>query len=307
MAQLSLKDLLDSGVHFGHQRQRWNPKMKPFIFGERNGVHIIDLQKTLEYAQRAAHFVRELAAQGGRLLWVGTKKQAQEAIKEAAYRTSQPYVIKRWLGGTLTNFETIRASIDRLRKIDQMRQSGELMLFTKKERAQIEKKYLKASEYLEGIREMKSLPDALFVVDVPREIISIREARRMGIPVVGILDTNGDPSLLDYPIPGNDDSIRSIQLLTQWIAEAFIEGQRIYQERIAASVDKAVEVVEPKESSPKSRRPGPRRPASEGASQPEVVKVPRRRLVAAGLAESIEIEAEIQEKENQFESLDENQ
>ena len=299
MPTVSMKDMLDAGVHFGHQTQRWNPKMKPFIYTERGGVHIVDLQKTQEHAEIALKYVTDLASRGGRLLFVGTKKQAQEAIREAAYRTGQFFVVKRWLGGMLTNFDTIKASIDRLRRVDQMRASGELELFTKKERMQIEKNYQKLSEYLEGIREMKSLPEAIFVIDVPNEHIAVAEANRLGIPVIAILDTNADPDVVTYPIPGNDDSVRSIKLFTSLIADAYIEGAKQYQEKIAASVDKEldVEIKEPveKEAKPERKRQTRSR-SSKGnseSSNPEVVKMPKRRLVAAGLAEKIELEEEV--------------
>ena len=302
MASINMKDMLDAGVHFGHQTQRWNPKMKPYVYTERGGIHIVDLQKTLEMSQVAADFVTKIAAQGGRILFVGTKKQAQEPIKEAAYRTSQFYVAKRWLGGMLTNFETIKGSIDRLRKTDQMRASGELELFTKKERSQIEKDYQKLSEYLEGIREMKSLPAAIFVVDVPKEHIAVAEARRLGIPVVAILDTNADPDFVDYAIPGNDDAIRSIKLFTNLIAEAYLEGAKTFQDTIVATADKAAPVEAKAEVDTKTERKSraPRQKAaatktSEAAPNPEVVKVQKRRLVAAGLAEKYELEAEVEQ------------
>lgn len=301
MASVNMKEMLDAGVHFGHQTQRWNPKMKPFVYAERGGIHIVDLQKTLERAQEAADFVTKIAAQGGRLLFVGTKKQSQEPIKEAAYRTGQFYVAKRWLGGMLTNFETIKGSIDRLRKTDQMRASGELELFTKKERSQIEKDYQKLSEYLEGIREMKSLPAAIFVVDVPKEHIAVAEARRLGIPVVAILDTNADPDFVNYPIPGNDDAIRSIKLFTNLIADAYLEGAKLYQDTIVSSGDKAetapekIEAPEKEKTERKSRTPRNTKNAKPTEATPEVVKVQKRRLVAAGLAEKYELEAEVEQ------------
>lgn len=303
MASINMKEMLDAGVHFGHQTQRWNPKMKPYVYTERGGIHIVDLQKTLEMSQVAADFVTKIASQGGRILFVGTKKQAQEPIKEAAYRTSQFYVAKRWLGGMLTNFETIKGSIDRLRKTDQMRASGELELFTKKERSQIEKDYQKLSEYLEGIREMKSLPAAIFVVDVPKEHIAVAEARRLGIPVVAILDTNADPDHVDYAIPGNDDAIRSIKLFTNLIAEAYLEGAKEFQDSIVASADKsqpaeakfeAEAKQERKSRAPRNAKASSNKPAAE-ANNPEVVKVQKRRLVAAGLAEKYELEAEVEQ------------
>ncbi len=309
MASVTMKEMLDAGVHFGHQTQRWNPKMKPYVYAERAGIHIVDLQKTLDYSKVAADFVTNLAARGGKILFVGTKKQAQEPIKEAAYRTGQFYVTKRWLGGMLTNFETIKASIDRLRKTDAMRVSGELELFTKKERLQIEKDYEKLSEYLEGIREMKSVPAAIFVVDVPKEHIAVAEARRLGIPVVAILDTNADPDHVDYAIPGNDDAIRSIKLFTNLIADAYAEGAKNFQEKVSAEADKSPEQTE--KEKPKSNfkdnkgRPSSRTQNKSGAASssgssaaakpndPEVIKVQKRRLVAAGLAENVELEAEV--------------
>lgn len=301
MASINMKDMLDAGVHFGHQTQRWNPKMKPYVYAERGGIHIVDLQKTQEMSQVAADFVTKIASQGGRLLFVGTKKQAQEPIKEAAYRTGQFYVAKRWLGGMLTNFETIKGSIDRLRKTDQMRASGELELFTKKERSQIEKDYTKLSEYLEGIRDMKGLPAAIFVVDVPKEHIAVAEARRLGIPVVAILDTNADPDCVDYAIPGNDDAIRSIKLFTNLIADAYAEGAKDFQENIVATADKAPAEAKAETSEKSDRKArAPRGGAKAGQqkaaeSNPEVVKVQKRRLVAAGLAEKYELEAEVEQ------------
>ena len=238
MAQVTMKEMLDAGVHFGHQTQRWNPKMKPYVYTARGGIHIIDLQKTVVRANRAADFVRETAAAGGRLIFVGTKKQAVEPIQEAATRCGQHHVTKRWLGGMLTNFETIKASIDRLRKIDQMREKNELDFFTKKERAKIEKEYLRLSDYLSGIRDMKEMPSAMFVVDLPKEHIAVAEAKRLGIPVVAIADTNSDPEIIDYPIPGNDDAIRSIKLFANLVAEAYIEGAKEYEQKLRSQTDK---------------------------------------------------------------------
>ena len=208
MAQVTMKEMLDAGVHFGHQTQRWNPKMKNFVFTSRGGIHIIDLQKTVVRANKAAEFVKTVAASGGRMIFVGTKKQAIEPVQEAARRCGQFYVTKRWLGGMMTNFTTIKQSIDRLRKVEQMKEKGELDFFTKKERIKIEKEYLRLSEFLDGIKEMKDAPAAMFVVDLPKEHIAVAEAKRLGIPVVAIADTNSDPEIIDYPIPGNDDAIR---------------------------------------------------------------------------------------------------
>lgn len=312
MATVTMKEMLDAGVHFGHQTQRWNPKMKPFVYTARGGIHIVDLQKTVTRANKAADFVKEIAANGGRLIFVGTKKQAIEPIQEAARKCDQYYVTKRWLGGMLTNFQTIKASIDRLRKTDQMREKGDFNLLTKKERAQIEKEYIRLTEYLEGIREMKDMPSAMFVVDLPKEHIAVAEAKRLGIPVIGIADTNSDPESIDYPIPGNDDAIRSIKLFANLVAEAYIEGAKLYQEKLRTQTDKASDVekevaAEKTEDTSKQRRPRGRTSGAPGAaassasdkkpSAPQVVKVTKRKLVAAGTAEDVEIQAELENNE----------
>lgn len=299
MAQVTMKDMLDAGVHFGHQTQRWNPKMKPYVYTARGGIHIIDLQKTVVRANRAADFVKQVAANGGRLIFVGTKKQAVEPIQEAAQRCGQYHVTKRWLGGMLTNFETIKASIDRLRKIDQMREKGELDFFTKKERAGIEKEYIRLSEYLSGIREMKDAPAAMFVVDLPKEHIAVAEAKRLGIPVVGIADTNSDPEVIEYPIPGNDDAIRSIKLFANLIAEAYMEGAKEYEHKLRTQTDKASDTAaakETQETAPDKKRGGRRGAAEPKKSEgPSVVKAAKqRKLVAAGMAEIVEIQAELE-------------
>src|ERR1700744_4408502 len=239
MAQITMKNMLDAGVHFGHQTQRWNPKMKPYVYTARGGIHIIDLQKSVISARNAAEFVKKIAADGGRMIFVGTKKQAVEPIKEAAEKCGQYYVTKRWLGGMLTNFQTIKTSIDRLKRIDQMREKGELEFFSKKERARIEKEYVRLSDYLDGIRDMKDAPSVMFVVDLNKEHIAVAEAKRLGIKVVGIADTNVDPEAIDYPIPGNDDAIRSIKLFANLVADAYLEGAKKYQEKIRASGNKA--------------------------------------------------------------------
>jgi small subunit ribosomal protein S2 len=307
MAQVTMKEMLDAGVHFGHQTQRWNPKMKPYVYTARGGIHIIDLQKTVVRANKAAEFVKEIAAKGGRLIFVGTKKQAVEPILEAATRCGQYYVTKRWLGGMLTNFETIKASVDRLRKIDQMREKGELEYFTKKERAKIEKEYTRLSEYLNGIRDMKDAPSAMFVVDLPKEHIAVAEAKRLGIPVIAIADTNSDPEVIEYPIPGNDDAIRSIKLFSNLVADSYIEGAKEYEQKLRSQSDKASDLEkEQRDAAPaqadKRGRGAP--PAKDGKAAPQkketvgptVVKASKgRKLVAAGLAEKIEIEAELEE------------
>jgi small subunit ribosomal protein S2 len=218
-----MKELLEAGVHFGHQTRRWNPKMKPYIFGKRNGIYIIDLQKTLREFNKVVDFVQQLATQGKRILFVGTKRQAQEAIAEEAARAGEFFVTNRWLGGTLTNFVTLRTSIQRLKEIE-ARMSDENSPLTKKERLRLEREREKMAKNLEGIREMEELPDALFVVDPKKEYIAVSEANKLGIPVIAIVDTNCDPEMIDFPIPGNDDAIRAIRLFASRIADAYLAG-----------------------------------------------------------------------------------
>jgi small subunit ribosomal protein S2 len=308
MAQVTMKEMLDAGVHFGHQTQRWNPKMKNYVYTARGGIHIIDLQKTVVKANKAAEFVKEIAANGGKMILVGTKKQAIEPIQEAAYRSGQYFVTKRWLGGMLTNFETIKSSIDRLRRIDQMKEKGEFNFLTKKERAKLEKEYLKLSEYLNGIKDMKDKPSVMFVVDLPKEHIAVAEAKTLGIPVVGIADTNSDPEVIEYPIPGNDDAIRSIKLFSNLIADSFIEGAKIWEQKLRTMTDKQSDTEKPadksaaektdKEFKPRKPRAGAKAEAPKKAAGPEVVKVQKqRKLVAAGLAEEVEIQAELENSE----------
>jgi small subunit ribosomal protein S2 len=291
MAQITMKDMLDAGVHFGHQTQRWNPKMKPYVYTDRGGIHIIDLQKSVVSAKNAAEFVQKIAADGGRMIFVGTKKQAVEPIKEAAQKCGQYYVTKRWLGGMMTNFQTIKSSIDRLKKYDQMREKGELDFFSKKERARMEKDYLRLNDYLDGIRDMSTAPACMFVVDLNKEHIAVAEAKRMGIKVVGIADTNVDPETIDYPIPGNDDAIRSIKLFANLVADAYLEGAKKYQEKIRASGNKAERAEVREERAP--RRDAP----ATAAAGPSVVKVNKgsRKLVAAGTAEDVEILMELEQ------------
>ncbi len=225
MVEVTMKELLEAGVHFGHQTRRWNPKMKPYIFGKRSGIYIIDLEKTLELFREAVEFVRELSADGKRILFVGTKRQAQEVITEEARRCGEFFVTHRWLGGTLTNFVTIRASIEKLKDIES-RLSDTDSLMTKKERLRLERERERMSRNLDGIREMGALPDALFVVDPKKESIAIAEANKLRIPVIAIVDTNCDPELIDLVIPGNDDAIRSIRLFASRIADAYLEGSK---------------------------------------------------------------------------------
>jgi len=227
---VTMKDLLECGVHFGHQTRRWNPKMKKFIFGARKNIYIIDLQKTLRYFKYTYNVVRDAAAEGQTVLFVGTKKQARQAVKEHAERCGMPYVATRWLGGMLTNYPTMKKSIRKLEIIEQMEENGQLEMLTKKEALMLLRKKAKLSSYLEGFRHMKKLPDMMFVVDAVKEHIAVKEARRLGMKVVAPLDTNCDPDVIDYPIPGNDDAIRSINLFCKEMAEAIIEGKAAYAE-----------------------------------------------------------------------------
>lgn len=233
VAIISMKQLLEAGVHFGHQTRRWNPKMAPYIFTERNGIYIIDLQKTVKKIEEAYNFVRDLAAQGGKILFVGTKKQAQESIREEAERCGMFYVNVRWLGGMLTNFQTIRQRINRLLELERLEATGRLEALPKKEAARLLAEKEKLARFLSGIKNMKSLPDALFIVDPRKEKIAVAEARRLEIPIVAIVDTNCDPEEIDYVIPGNDDAIRAVRLLTSKIADAVLEGLRGQEPEVA--------------------------------------------------------------------------
>ena len=225
MAALTMKELLEAGVHFGHQTKRWNPKMQKYIFGERNGIYIIDLQKTLKKFRDAYAFVRDLSAQGGTMLFIGTKKQAQETVFEEAGRCGMYYVNQRWLGGTLTNFSTIRKSIARLKKLEEMKETGEFDRLPKKEVLELEREREKLEKALQGIKTMDQLPSSVFIIDPRKEKIAVMEAQRLGIPIVAIVDTNCDPTGIDYPIPGNDDAIRAVRLITASIVDATHEGR----------------------------------------------------------------------------------
>lgn len=227
MASITMKELLEAGVHFGHQTKRWNPKMKQYIFGERNGIYIIDLQKTLRLFKEATQFVVDMAAQGKTVLFVGTKRQAQDAIQEEATRSGMYYVNQRWLGGLLTNFSTIQKSIKRLKELDGMAADGRYEILPKKEVTRIERERKALEKNLSGIKNMPGLPDAIFVIDSNNEQIAVAEARRLGIPVIAIVDTNCDPDIIDYVIPGNDDALRAIRLFATKIADSVIEGQSI--------------------------------------------------------------------------------
>jgi len=239
-----MKELLEAGVHFGHQTRRWNPKMKRYIFGARNGIYIIDLQQTVKMFKRAYNFIVETVANGDSVLFVGTKKQARDAVYEEVNRCEMFYVHNRWLGGMLTNFQTIKKGIDRLNYLSQISADGTINRFPKKEMLKLEKERIKLDNNLGGIRNMGKLPGALFVVDCKNESIAVREARRLRIPVVAIVDTNCDPDEIDYVIPGNDDAIRAIRLMTSRMADACIEGHQRYEERLRAEADKEVGVTE---------------------------------------------------------------
>jgi small subunit ribosomal protein S2 len=241
LANITMKELLEAGVHFGHQTKRWNPKMKEFIFGERNGIYIIDLQKTLKMFKEASKFVQELAAAGRVVLFVGTKRQAQDAIAEEAQRCSMFYVNQRWLGGLLTNWVTVQKSVKRLKELDDMATDGRYELLPKKEviKLERERKHLQAN--LAGIKNMTRLPDAIFVIDSNKEQIAVREARKLGIPVVAVVDTNCDPSEVDYVIPGNDDALRAIRLFTSKIAESIAEGVHLLDDKQMADLQAAAE------------------------------------------------------------------
>ena len=232
MAQISMKELLEAGVHFGHQTRRWNPKMRPYIFGKRNGIYIVDLQKTLQLFEEASNFLRDVTTSGGTVLFVGTKRQAQDVIKEEAQRCQMFFVANRWLGGTLTNFVTVRKSVERFKEIDRQLGNDDSQL-TKKERITLDRQRGKMEKNLGGIRDMESLPDALFVIDTNHEHNAVHEANRLGIPVVAVVDTNCDPDLVDYPIPGNDDAIRAIKLFTSRVADSVLEGQAMIEGREA--------------------------------------------------------------------------
>ena len=245
MAYLTMKQLLEAGVHFGHQTKRWNPKMKSYIFGARNGIYIIDLQQTVKMFKDAYEIVKDVASKGGRVLFVGTKKQAHNAIVSAAEKCEMDYVDQKWLGGLLTNFATVKKSLDRLKKLDAEKEAtGDKMAVTKKESIMLEKERLRLEKSLGGLRNMSKIPSVIFVVDSKKEAIAVKEGRKLGIPVVAVVDTNCDPDEVDHIIPGNDDAIRAIDLFSNAIAEATIEGRAIYEEGLQSESDKAGSVEE---------------------------------------------------------------
>jgi len=235
MVDVTMRELLEAGVHFGHQTRYWNPKMAPYIYGVRSGIHIINLEKTLPLLREAMQFLQDAAANRGVVLFVGTKRTARKAVQEEAVRCSMPYVNYRWLGGTLTNFKTIRQSVKRLKELEAMRDDGSLQRFSKKEALGLMRELEKLERSLGGIKDMDDLPDVLFVIDVGQEHIAVKEARKLGIPIVGVVDTNNDPDGIDYPIPGNDDSIRAIQLYCRLAATAILEGKASQIEMVAAA------------------------------------------------------------------------
>lgn len=244
MAVISMKQLLEAGVHFGHQTRRWNPKMAKYIFTERNGIYIIDLQKTVKKVDEAYNFVRELAAEGGNVLFVGTKKQAQDTIKEEAIRSGMYFINERWLGGTLTNFSTIKKRINRLKQLEKMEEDGTFEVLPKKEVILLKKEMTRLEKFLGGIKDMPGVPDALFIVDPRKERIAIAEAHKLNIPIVAIVDTNCDPDEIDYVIPANDDAIRAVKLLTSKMADAIIEAKQGEEEVAEEAVAPEAEATE---------------------------------------------------------------
>jgi small subunit ribosomal protein S2 len=268
MVAIGMKELLEAGVHFGHQTRRWNPKMKPYIFGSRNGIHIIDLQKTVRLFKTAYEFVVKTVADGYSVLFIGTKKQAHESVVEESERCGMFFVVNRWLGGTLTNFQTLKKSIARLKELDAMKRDGTIERYTKKEVLKMEKEILKLERNLGGIKNMDELPGAIFVVDPKREHIAVKEGRRLGIPVIAIADTNCDPDEIDLIIPGNDDAIRAIRLVCSKMADACIEGHNLAEERLRAETDAQKENKEAQAVQPVA--------SSQGENGPEVIVLPKR-------------------------------
>lgn len=248
MAVIAMKDLLEAGVHFGHQTRRWNPKMARFIFTERNGIYIIDLQKTVDQIEKAYKLIKEVVEEGGKVLFVGTKKQAQEAIESEAKRSEMFYVNQRWLGGMLTNYNTIKGRIKKLEEYNKMEEDGSLSVLPKKEVATIRAEKEKLAKYLNGIKDMNGMPQLMFVVDPKKEKIAINEAKILGIPVVGLVDTNCDPDEVDIAIPGNDDAIRAVKLITETLANAVIEGKQGKQERSEEKVEEKTEEINNEEN-----------------------------------------------------------
>lgn len=295
ITELNIQSMIKSGIHFGHEIQRWNPKMKPFVYGERGGIHIIDLQKTLNCTKKAMEFLEGITSKGGRVIFVGTKTQAVPSIKSAAETCEQFYVTKRWLGGTLTNFQTIKVSIDRMKRIQQMKERFDLERYSKKERNKIEKEYQKMDACLHGIKDMKDIPAAMFIVDIKKEKIAVSEAKKLNIPVVALVDTNCDPTDIDYPIPANDDSVRSIQFFVHLAAEACKSGWNKWQQKLSQGQD----IAQKAPSKPVDTK------EFKNQEGPTVTKLNRNRtLVAAGMAEDKEIELELDSKSLETEEVE---
>jgi len=271
LVSVTMKELLEAGVHFGHQTKRWNPKMKEYIFGQRNGIYIIDLQKTIRVFKDALQFIRGVAESGKEVLMVGTKKQAQDIIRELSLKCESSYVNQRWLGGLLTNFSVIRGSVEKLIELDEMKEDGRWGLLSKKEQSKLEKVFRKLSKNIGGIKNMLELPGALFVIDSTKEEIAIFEARKLNIPIVAVVDTNGDPENIEHPIPGNDDAVRAIELFTSKIAEAIIEGKKDRMEKELLEAKKEEEVSpEEEETTPEEEVV----PPEEGQATPSEEQAP---------------------------------
>ncbi len=288
MAYVTMKELLEAGVHFGHQTKRWNPKMKPYIFGARNGIYIIDLQRTVAMFKTAYDFIMNTVAEGKSVLFVGTKKQARESIYEEANRCEMFYVHNRWLGGMLTNFQTIRQSIDRLNYLNEIQNDGSIDVFPKKERLKLAKERVKLDNNLGGIRTMNGLPGAIFVVDPKNEMIAVREGQRLNIPIVAIVDSNCDPDEIDYIIPGNDDAIRAIRLLTSRVADACVAGKARYDEKMQAEADKDVEEESEIATASAELKPGERKVISDGTEGPVVEIIRKTETVESAVEEEVQ-------------------
>jgi small subunit ribosomal protein S2 len=292
LVSISMKQLLEAGVHFGHQTKRWNPKMKEYIFGERNGIYIIDLQKSLKLFKNAVQFIYDLGTKGKTVLFLGTKRQAQDVIQEESQRCGMYYVNQRWLGGLLTNFATIQKSIKRFRELEAMQSNGQYDLLSKKEVARLERERKKLEKNLSGIKEMNQLPDALFVIDTKKEAIAVQETRKLGIPIVGVADTNSDPDEIDYIIPGNDDALRAIRLITNTMAQAYLEGRAVFeaqQKEMAEQQERqrqlqAQQAAAAREAAAKAAAAEAARRAAEGKEPREAVSAAAEGIVSQGEA-----------------------
>lgn len=270
MSTVSMKELLEAGVHFGHQTKRWNPKMKKYIFEERNNIYVIDLQKTVHKFKEASAYLSEVIASGGEVLFVGTKKQAKDSIREEAVRCGMHYVNQRWLGGTLTNFATIQKSTKRLRRLDEMRDGGEMSLLPKKEALELDRERERKEKFLGGIKRLDKLPDLVFIIDPKKEKIAVHEANKAGIPIIAIVDTNCDPDPIDFVIPGNDDAIRAIKLFSERLADCVLEAKHAYQDKVTSQEKVAAEAAEERKSDARMPRKHqfapPARPAKPAAA-----------------------------------------